>query len=120
MAIVAIGWRCRSLALGIVYVAVGGLVAFLVYIAITLGDSISGSALGLAITSALSDLLADVQGPLNAVSIVGGALVIAGVAQIVASIAGRLASRRAGQGPAQLVEPEVPRATIEDVPGPAG
>jgi len=118
LAVAGIGWRCRSLALGMVYSLVGGLFAFLVYLAFAFGGSINGSppVLPDAIATALSNLLSSTYGPLNAVTIVGGGMVIVGVAQIVANIAARRAARRSTD---TLVEPEAPMATIQDVPRPA-
>jgi hypothetical protein len=113
LAIAGIGWRCRSVRLGIVYAVVGGLLAFLLYIAIELPRS----SLGLELTSVLSTLELWTGGPLHAASILGGAMLIVGVAQIVAGIV-----RRPGRVPTPepVSELQVPRATIEDVPGPVG
>jgi hypothetical protein len=118
LAVAWIGWRCRSLALGVVYALVGGLFAFLLYLAFALGGSINGSlpVLPDPLATALGNLLSSTYGPLNGVMIVGATMVVIGVAQIVASIRERRAARRSTEEP---TEPEAPEATIEDVAEPA-
>ena len=116
MAIAGIGWRCRSVRLGIVYAVVGALLAFLLYIAIELPRS----SLDLELTSVLSTLESWTGGPLHAVSIIGGAMLIVGIAQIVAGIVRRPTRVPTPESLVEpRVEPEVPGATIEDVTGPA-
>jgi hypothetical protein len=109
-----VGWRCRSLALGIAYALVGGLFAFLLYFAV----AFDGSPLDLpgGTQTVLGNLASSTYGPLNAVSTVGGMMIIVGAAQIVASIA----ERRAAPPPTNPLEVvDGHKATIEDVSGPA-
>jgi len=114
LAVSAIGWRCRSVRLGLVYALVGALLAFIVLISIELPRS----SLGLEMTSALSTVQLWTNGPLHATSIIGGAMLIVGVAQIVDGLVHRRARAIAHEPAAEpAVEADVPRATIEDVAG---
>jgi hypothetical protein len=119
LAVAAIGWQCRSIGLGIVYLTIGGLFAFLVYLMLAVGAAIAspnGPSPLFDLLSVLSNLNASTMGPLNAVSIVGGGMAIIGIAQIATGLVKLRASRRSA---GRLAESEEPRGTIEEVVDPA-
>jgi len=119
LTVAIIGWRCRSIGLGIVYAVAGGLIAFLVYLMLAVGTSIGSPDAPpplFDLLSVLSNLEAMTEGPLHAFSIIGAAMAIVGIVQIADGMVRRRASRRSRPLP---VEAEGPRATIEEVVGPA-
>jgi hypothetical protein len=98
----------------------GGLCAFLVYLMLAVGSLIAspnGPPPLFDLLSVLSNLDSWTEGPLHAFSLIGGAMAIVGVAQITDGIVKRRASRSSTEPP---LEADGPRATIEEVVGPAG
>ncbi len=83
-----LAWRSGSLAVGTVYAVVGAFFAFLPVLLFDLGAQVNDTppVLPQLIADAVGQVYLRVEGPLNAVVIIGAGMLVAGLAVIVRSL----------------------------------